>query len=156
MDALLRVLRKTKKLDPFQLVDNIIRSNNLLDYIIKLNTESQLFNRGISTDGMKIVPPYAKTTKSIKRRKGQPSTRVTLKDTGDMYKTWEVKLSKLYITITANLIKKGKNKDGNNIDINLEIKYGKNIVGLTDENLQKLINKIKREFKKEVLKQILN
>ena len=156
MDALLRVLRKTKKLDPFKLVDDIIRSNNLLDYIIKLNTEAQLFNRGISTDGMKIIPPYAETTKSIKKRKGQPSTRVTLKDSGDMYKTWEVKLSKLYITITANLIKEGKNKDGNNIDIDLEIKYGKNIVGLTDENLQKLINKIQREFKKEILKQILN
>jgi hypothetical protein len=46
--------------------------------------KEQLFSGKLSTGG-KIKPPYRKTTVIIKKKKGQPIDRVTLKDTGWFY-----------------------------------------------------------------------
>lgn len=46
--------------------------------------KDQLWSGKTST-GSFIRPPYRPLTKIIKRRKGQPTDRVTLKDTGDFY-----------------------------------------------------------------------
>lgn len=48
--------------------------------IVKLNKEQ--LDEGVYTDGEKITPEYTAFTKRIKRRIGQPSDRVTLKNTG--------------------------------------------------------------------------
>lgn len=53
------------------------------DDLIKWQKE-QLFSGKNATGGF-IRPPYKPTTKRIKRAKGQPTDRVTLKDTGNFY-----------------------------------------------------------------------
>ena len=45
----------------------------------------QLFS-GINAEGDPIEPEYSPRTVAIKKKKGQPTDRVTLRDTGDFYK----------------------------------------------------------------------
>lgn len=144
MEALLNLLKNLRKISIFKVLDAVIKKNNLSELIIKLNTEKQLYNEGIDSLGFKLRP-YTETTKRIKKAKGQPFDRTTLKDTGDMYKTWEVKMVGNTITIEADLIKNG---------FNLEEKYGVNIIGLTDESLQVFIEAVKKDFAIELNRQI--
>ena len=74
----------------FQRVNNFYTSMDKITIdVIKDNSKlildenrSQLFD-GLDKDGKEIVPEYTPTTVSIKREKGQPTDRVTLRDTGD-------------------------------------------------------------------------
>ena len=61
------------------------------------------------------------------------NSRIALFDTGGFYKTFDVKVSNDGFKITAN-DKKG--------DDSLTEKYGKEILGLTDESKRELIDKI--------------
>lgn len=147
MEALLKLLNRIKKISIFKVLDAVIKKNNLSDLIIELNTQKQLYDKGIDSLGFRIKPPYTDLTIQIKNSKTpkQPTDRVTLKDTGEMYKTWEVKLTGNTITIDADLVKDG---------FNLEEKYGVNIIGLTDENLQIFIEAVQKDFAKELALQI--
>ena len=74
----------------FQRVNNFYTSMDKITIdVIKDNSKfildenrSQLFD-GLDKDGKEIIPEYTPTTVSIKREKGQPTDRVTLRDTGD-------------------------------------------------------------------------
>ena len=57
--------------------------NKSTDTYVDLQKD-QLFE-GILSDGGDIVPEYSPLTKDIKRGKGQPIDRVTLKDTGEFH-----------------------------------------------------------------------
>ena len=65
------------------LVLDAIEANKEL--IIDTITEKQLFQHGEDGNGEKLPLPYAEKTQMIKRAKGQPIDRITLKDTGDFY-----------------------------------------------------------------------
>lgn len=113
----------------FKLVLNNSRIKNM---IIQLNTKGQL-GKGINSQGQSLASiggGYHPITISIKRSKGQPTDKVTLKDTGDFYDTFSVDVREGEIVITANTIK--DNDD-------LIDRWGSDIIGLTDENLDKLI-----------------
>ena len=55
--------------------------------ICELNSEKQLYDYGVNALGVDIsdYQPYAPLTIGIKRSKGQPSDRVTLRDNGDFH-----------------------------------------------------------------------
>jgi hypothetical protein len=130
-------------------VDSFVR-----DFVIERNQE-QLYYRGTDAKGNIIrtfrargTNVYADKTISIKRGKGQPTDRVTLKDTGSFYKTFKVGIKPEYAEINANFEK----KDGG-IAANIDIT---NVLGLTKENLPLLIQFVKpyvlQEFKNALLK----
>jgi hypothetical protein len=98
----------------------------ILDFV----REKQLYEKGISGTGARLVPPYANYTKVLKRLKGQPTNRVTLKDTGDFHKEMYVTARDGKYFITSSDLKTPE----------LEEKYGKAIMAVTDEN-NKIINK---------------
>lgn len=50
-----------------------------------IDTQRDQMFSGKRVDGSNITPPYRSRTIKIKRFKGQPTDRVTLKDTGDFY-----------------------------------------------------------------------
>lgn len=52
--------------------------------IVEIQTMEQLF-QGEFADGSMIRPAYTPFTISIKKKKGQPTDRVTFKDTGKLY-----------------------------------------------------------------------
>lgn len=93
--------------------------------IVELNVE-QLYDYGINSLGIRIdtYAPYSPYTVYIKKEKGQPYDRVTLRDTGDFHSSFEVIFNPASFYITAT-----DSKTQELID-----RYGENIFGLTAEN----------------------
>lgn len=98
-----------------------------LDY----NTESQLYERGIDADGNSLGE-YTPFTVETKRRKGQPTDRVTLKDEGDFHRGFFATTDKFPIVFGSSDPKADM----------LEDKYG-NIFGLTTDNKKAFVEDIK-------------
>ncbi len=133
-----RLIAELEKTDA--IVRRILSRKDVQDFIIKMNTEDQLFDKGIDSLGVKldsIGGGYTAFTLSIKSEKGQPTDRVTLKDTGEFYESFRIRLGADFFVIEANTI---KDQD------DLTARWGKDILGLTEESTQKLIDKLKTEL----------
>lgn len=99
--------------------------------IVRYVSEIQLFMEGVrGEDGAFIMDydPYSPATIEIKQRKGQPTDRVTLRDTGDFHKSFYIEYGDDEFTITAEDWKTPKLMD----------RYGGGIMNLTDEHLRSL------------------
>ena len=117
---------------------------DLQNNIIKLNTIDQLFNDGIDSLGDSLGE-YSPFTVELKKAKGQPTNRITLKDTGDFYKTFKVEVKDDSFFINANPIKE---------DTNLFDDFGSEIVGLTEDNQKKISKTILDNTIKYIRKQL--
>jgi hypothetical protein len=105
-------------------------------YIVDLNTEDQLFQQGIDSDGSQVGPGYAPLTITIKRQKGQPTDRVTLRDTGDFHKSFKISYGADSFAIMATDPKSRE----------LEQKYGREIFGLTDDSVAEATEIVRPEI----------
>jgi hypothetical protein len=103
---------------------------------IDLNTDSQLFDKGIDSRGNLLPGPYAPFTIDIKGLKGQPTDRITLRDTGDFHDSFFMDAGSFPIKIDASDSKTSE----------LKSDWGEDIFGLTDESLE--------EFRKHILPEI--
>jgi hypothetical protein len=101
--------------------------------VIDLNL-SQL-SEGKDSDGKEIQPPYSPLTVMIKKSKGQPTDRVTLRDEGDFYSKFTLESQKFPITLDSKDLKTPK----------LTEKYGSEIFGLTEKSKDELVQEIKPE-----------
>jgi hypothetical protein len=131
---------------------NIVLGNKVIKKeIIKMNTINQLYNEGIGSDGVKLSDvggEYSLVTMSISKEKGRPKAsrnRITLKDTGEFYRSFRVYVFSGVVRIQADTIKDGKD---------LQDDWGDNILGLTNENKQKLINIARQEYIKFIRKKL--
>lgn len=97
------------------------------DTIIDMNI-SQLYDSGERRDGTKITPAYAPETVAIKKKKGQPTNRVTLRDTFDWQASFWVQFYPDGFEIKAGDWKTER----------LTQKYGDEILGLQDEMVKYL------------------
>lgn len=97
------------------------------DTIIDMNI-SQLYDSGERRDGTKITPAYAPETVAIKKKKGQPTNRVTLRDTFDWQASFWVQFYPDGFEIKASDWKTER----------LTQKYGDEILGLQDEMVKYL------------------
>lgn len=89
-DSILNDLRNTVETLQKSINSSIQESiNNNKDEIKFLQTQEQLF-LGKNSKGVDIKPAYANSTIKIKRKKGLPTDRVTLFDTGDFYRSLEI------------------------------------------------------------------
>ena len=95
--------------------------------ILDLNRESQLFEKGIDSDGKSLLA-YTSLTIRYKKQKGEVYNRTTLLDTGDFYKGFDLLIRNNVISIYS--------KDSKQSD--LVDKYG-NIFGLIKDN-QMILN----------------
>jgi len=68
-------------------IQESITQNNQV--ILELQTQEQMY-QGKDSKGIDIKPAYADSTIKIKRRKRQPTDRVTLFDTGAFYNSLEI------------------------------------------------------------------
>ena len=148
MQALLTLGKNVKELNSNinigALINEIIKNEGLDDYILDLNSIDQLFDKGINKDNV-VVGFYSKATESINPKK-KAGSHFTFKDTGDFFRSFGLTYESDGIVINA---------DGQKKNDNLFVKYGDNILGLTDENLQKLINEIKKHLPTYILAEIL-
>lgn len=137
---------KIKRLREFEskVESNIILLAKDLEHLILDMNRDQIEGSGVSNDNQKITPKYTPFTVKIKKAKGQPTTHVTLHDTGEFLDSLFVVYGDHYFAIGADDPKVKK----------LERKYGKDIFGLIEKNLRELIDLIRPElqekFKKDV------
>lgn len=123
------------------LLEDIIRDKE--DVIVSAIADDQLYRRGINGRGEKIMDymPYATRTIQNKKRKGQPTTRVTLRDTGEFHNSMFVVFDSEGFYITA---------DDNKAQY-LVKKYGEEIFRLTDKNFTRII---RSHIRKELIKRL--
>ena len=147
LSRVIRLLDNVINLNENAIINEILSNKDFQQFIIDLNTGDQLFEEGINALGVSLESiggPYTEATIhgipgvfKGKLDKGQPIDRITLKDTGDFYKTFKIVLGESSFQIEAD----GK-KDGDN----LFTRWGKDVVGLTDENTQKVIDAIRKRI----------
>lgn len=115
----------------------LIRENEA--FIIDAVAYEQLFEKGVNKLGVSIsdYAPYSPETVRIKTMKGQPTDRVTLEDTRDFKDSFYVDIDESGFELLARDSKSDK----------LLSKYGSGVMGLTEENLEELMQVyIKPEF----------
>lgn len=98
------------------------------DIIIDMNI-GQLYDSGENREGKKITPEYTPKTVKIKKAKGQPTNRVTLRDTFDWQCSFWLQYYDYGFEIKASDWKTEQ----------LTQKYGEEILGLQDNKLPYLI-----------------
>ena len=69
--------------------------------VIELQTQQQLY-LGKTNKGVAITPAYALSTRRKKQRDGLPSDRVTLYQTGNLYRSFEVTAGNESVVISAH------------------------------------------------------
>ncbi len=119
------------------------------DLVIQLNTEEQLFSKGIDSNGTRlenIGGEYSEYTVFLKKSDNLPVDRITLYQTGDFYDTFNVIVEKDGFIIEANTIK--GNED-------LQDRWGDDILGLTNESINELIDAIIPQIIDYLLNEIL-
>lgn len=122
-----------KRLNETKMLHDILRDKEFQEYVLDLNRQGQLFDEGINSEdeSIKLIGgDYSAKTKRIKQAKGQPTNRVTLKDTGGFYRSFAIRNTADGFEIVANTIK----EDGD-----LAERWGKEILGLTDESKMELV-----------------
>jgi len=122
------MIQHFKDIDLNMVILEAVRDNEHV--VIDMNAEKQLFEEGITSHGISIASyaPYSQVTIDIKRAKGQPVNRVTLRDEGDFQHSFFVYYGSDYFQISASDWKTEE----------LKMLYGDDILGLTEENRQQL------------------
>jgi len=125
LDNLQRTVNKLEAVINPSIRESVDKNKNVIK---TAQTDAQMF-AGITSKGTSIRPfPYAKSTINYKKRKGQPTDRITLKDSGDFYDSIEVEARPVDFIISTQIT----------YSIFLVAKYA-DILGLTAENLQNFV-----------------
>ena len=127
------------------LLEDIVRDKE--DVIVSAIADDQLYRRGINGRGEKIMDyaPYVPKTIQNKKRKGQPTTRVTLRNTGAFHESMYVVFDSEGFYITAS----DEKTQG------LVEKYGEAIFRLTDKNFTRIIRShVRKELTKRLKRAI--
>tara|TARA_R110002020_G_scaffold319338_3_gene535237 strand:- start:1599 stop:2048 length:450 start_codon:yes stop_codon:yes gene_type:complete len=147
MADILQVASKLARTNVTKTLVKILNKKSVQKFITDLNTKVQLFDMGEDSRGVQLASiggSYAPSTIRIKARKNQPSNRVTLKDTGEFHKSFDVQVKpNANFTITA---------DTNKGDQDLEDRWGDDIIGLQKENVVLVMEMLEREFYKVVFR----
>jgi hypothetical protein len=131
---------KVKALDTDAIIEQSIVETK--ETIADLNAE-QLFT-GKRSDGSEILPSYSDRTIAIKEQKGQPTDRVTLRDTGSFYQGIRVEVEGARIVINST--------DEKNESLNKKYSTAKgNIFGLSIPFKREYLNeKLRPTFKNKI------
>lgn len=134
-------LRKFKPVLESALKEEVEKNADFLTDAIRIQLD-------LGLDGYynEIQPPYAPRTIKNKIRKGQPTDRVTLKDTGKFYDSLHVEFYNDGFRIVSN---DGKSKY-------LIAKYGEPILRLPNEDFTRFLNYYIRPALAERMKNYLN
>lgn len=140
-----RVVKVNEDLTSGKMIQKIIQEHEA--EIIDMNAQEQLFESGENSLGVSIASyaPYSPITIEIKKMKGQPTNRVTLRDEGDFESSFYLVISDKQFEIKASDWKTEE----------LVKKYGSSILGLTKENIVSLTwdyiyPELMETFKKEL------
>lgn len=101
-DAIDKAIKKLKlmKASINKALQTSINTNK--NVLIEQQTDGQ-FDKGKDANSISFIPSYATSTKRIKRKKGQPTDRVTLKDTGKLYDSVNIQAGTKEVVFSANV-----------------------------------------------------
>lgn len=149
-EPLREIIRNFEKLTPEVLVFNALdRNPEIQKRILDLVRIEQLFKKGVDGDGRDLNTMtqsgfgYSASTKARKRRKNQPTNRVTLFDTGEFYKSFRLILNRSEFHIEAQ----GQKPNGNLFD-----DFGNAIIDLSNESIDRVVEMLIPLLPKETLR----
>jgi hypothetical protein len=128
-----------------KITTDVFRDKDVQEFIISLNRDGQLFIRGVGVDN-EIVGFYSFATELISKGRKKFNTKYNFKDTGEMFRSFRVKVEKDGFVIEADAEKL--------VDSNI-IENENEILGLTNESKIELVKKITPLLIEEVRKQAL-
>lgn len=135
----------------------VFSDDQIQDFVLELNTGGGIFARGIKgqlfsgvdSTGNELADiggDYSPITIQEKQFKGLPTDRITLFDEGDFYRSFRIDVSKDSVSISANTIKEG---------VDLQNRWGDELLGLTDESRNKLIDELIPEIIQFIIEELL-
>ncbi len=142
MEALFQLISNVKTLDEGTIFQQVFDQQKYRDFIVSRNTWGQLFEKGEDVYG-KVLGYYKPATEAIKKgrkRDGTPFSagqHFTLRDSGKFYESFVVRSYRGYLEIDADPLK----ADGTN----LFQQFGENILGLTEQSKEELVEFINHE-----------
>ena len=139
---ILQSLTKLQKQAPELAIKACKPHRNLIE---DLNTDEQMQAQGQRADGQPIRPAYTAFTKAIKQQKGQPTNRVTLRDTGDFHRSVFVTFRKTEFELQASDVKTPS----------LTRKYGREVLGLTQDSIDKVAASAKQDMQRLARKRVV-
>lgn len=144
------IAKRVRDLDQNKIAFRVFEDKILQAQVIDLNTQSQLYEKGIDAEGRSLgeyslATIYGTSNFAGKIEKGQRYDHITLNDTGEFYQSFRFVNQSDGFTITADSV-----KDGND----LEQVFGK-IVGLTQESVQEIIPEVREKMLIETRKTII-
>jgi len=129
-------------------IDNVMievwDGEDIQEIIIDLNTNKQLFEKGIDANGQSLGD-YAPFTIKHKNATGLPADRVTLYEDGTFYRSFNIVPNQQGFIIEADPVKQSQD---------LTETYGEAIIGLTAESKNTLITQILIHVRNEIYLQI--
>lgn len=149
-DLLTNIIKKVSKLDGNKIVRQSLNNTSIQQDILDLNKQDQLYNKGIDAKGDSLGEYSLSTIDGTsnfegKKQKGQRFDHITLNDTGDFYNSFIFKNNKDNFEIEADTLKEGTDLIDN---------FGKDILGITDENKSKLAGWLIEPIQKNILAEI--
>lgn len=127
-------VKEVFNIDIFSLMDEIFKKDQTQSTMIEFNKEqlrdgTDALGQTINTIGGSPYRPY---TIKIKKAKGQPTNVVTLKDTGEFYKTFKVRI----VTSGYEVVADFEKSDGSILD-NFSNKF--DFLGLDQSSLTEFV-----------------
>lgn len=121
-----------------------VRDAAQLEQLVTSLNRAQLQNSGTDNQSRVIRPAYTRRTVQIKRAKGQPTNRVTLRDTGDFHDSIKADFTGDEITLSATDPKTRE----------LLAKYGPEVLGLDDASVDLLTQRLLPIMQAELRKRL--
>jgi hypothetical protein len=133
LEVLARNVLKLKENDALK----VVTDNKSIQFnAIRLNRQVQLYQQGVDVEGKKMQSykaqgsnVYSNYTIMLKEEKGQVTDRVTMRDTGKLYSTFDTKVVKGELILMADTIKEGDD---------LQDSFGQ-FIGLDTESKNELV-----------------
>ena len=153
---------KLVKIDTNKIAETIFKKPDVIKWILGSIT-GRLFKTGIAGDGTRLktdesigAAVYSSFTIGLKREDGQPTNKVTLKDTGEFYDSFHIFARNTYFEIVAQFEKEeGNIYDNFTFLFQNEDEFIEAITSMTVEEFENLLFKevyedVLKEFKKQI------
>lgn len=134
LEPLFNLIDRVKQLDAEKIVINLIFKDEIRTFILDLNRQKQLYEKGEDIEG-NVLGEYSAYTEEITQGRKKAGSHYTLFDTGEFYRSFDVAVySDNSFVVEADTIK----DDGTD----LARKFGQDILGLSSDSKGELINKL--------------
>ena len=140
-------INKWLKIDPISIIRQILSDRSILNWIEEANRKQLLTGKNsFDVKLSDIGGGYSDLTLQLNPNKQRDV--VNLLDTSEFYASITATIDSSLLEIDADPIK----TDDNGKDTNLYDRWGEDIIGLNEENLQELIDTLKDKLIIEILK----